>query len=641
MYATITAPMEAQQINRDLYVGYGELTTIQKAVDTATTMGTPYGLIHIPADYQGSDQITAVVNGNANLFILDERGAQRQLYVWVNNAYAPGPFVQKAGIGVPQINHTLIVGTSKYATIQSAINDAVSFGGNFGIVISPTYTGSENIGTLTGGSTGIYLSDQRNDGWQNYHWNGTQYVASDLTTGGNIHAATGYFTDVQTTTLEAQTAAFAAAATLQGSPIRTFANSPGPGGTMQWPPAGIAQSTGTAWSPSIDPATVAMLNRATNVFSGEVDATTFVMKGQATGRIQVQNAASNPSTLGGYGVRGISGDGTSSRDYFVCTDIGSGISTINAATAEVTAISMTVTKGVHDTPVNSLTMDVSGNVGRFVYRGPAGNTLGGFQFTGFSADGSSYKNYMVFLDGGVNQPLVQVIGNLNVRFVGANVFTVGQTTADTTNPVQLACSVYTPSTGGYGANGGVQLEAVHQGVQWTDFKINPNGGNVYLGAAGTTTYVNGTLSVTGAKNFQIVHPLDPNKLLTHSVVEGPECAVFYRGEGECVGGMAEITLPDYFEALVHPGGRTVQITPKVDFNGGNFGAIAATDVIGGKFRVYSKEDSQRFFWEVKAVRGDIPPLEVVTDRELTATPAEEMPNVEMKPGEPVRLKKKR
>ena len=40
------------------------------------------------------------------------------------------------------------------------------------------------------------------------------------------------------------------------SPVRTFANSPdnGVGGGMQWPPAGISVSTGTAWDAPIDPA---------------------------------------------------------------------------------------------------------------------------------------------------------------------------------------------------------------------------------------------------------------------------------------------------------------------------------------------------------------------------------------------------
>jgi hypothetical protein len=132
---------------------------------------------------------------------------------------------------------------------------------------------------------------------------------------------------------------------------------------------------------------------------------------------------------------------------------------------------------------------------------------------------------------------------------------------------------------------------------------------------GSNLAVTGTLSVTGAKNFVIVHPVNPELLLTHSVLEGPECGLYYRGEGVTdSNSMAEVTLPDYFEALVIDGSRTVHLTPKVDWNGGSFGQLAATEVVDGKFRVYSTTRKQAFYWIVKAVRGDIPPLEVETVR---------------------------
>lgn len=52
-----------------------------------------------------------------------------------------------------------------------------------------------------------------------------------------------------------------------GSPVRTFANTADAPSGMQWPPAGIGVSTGTAWAASIDPATVPRLNVA-NTFTG-------------------------------------------------------------------------------------------------------------------------------------------------------------------------------------------------------------------------------------------------------------------------------------------------------------------------------------------------------------------------------------
>jgi hypothetical protein len=128
------------------------------------------------------------------------------------------------------------------------------------------------------------------------------------------------------------------------------------------------------------------------------------------------------------------------------------------------------------------------------------------------------------------------------------------------------------------------------------------------------TIVFGNFTVTGGtKNFRMVHPLDPTKYLHHSVIEGPEAAVFYRGEGQTVGGILDITLPDYFEALTLPTDRSVLVTPLFEDDAEPFAQLAASRVVNGKFRVRSASDSQKFYWEVKAVRADVAPLEVVTD----------------------------
>jgi hypothetical protein len=139
---------------------------------------------------------------------------------------------------------------------------------------------------------------------------------------------------------------------------------------------------------------------------------------------------------------------------------------------------------------------------------------------------------------------------------------------------------------------------------------------------GTALHVNGTiwssgLSVDGpiagrTKNFCIDHPLDAERSLVHSVLEGPEVAVFYRGEAMLVDGACEVVLPSYFEALTRTENRTVLVTPKLS-DGEETSALAASGVADGQFMVRAidrRNRKQRFFWEVKGVRADVDPLDV-------------------------------
>jgi len=126
-----------------------------------------------------------------------------------------------------------------------------------------------------------------------------------------------------------------------------------------------------------------------------------------------------------------------------------------------------------------------------------------------------------------------------------------------------------------------------------------------------TLHVNGNFAAS-SKNFCIDHPLDSRRSLVHSVVEGPEVAVFYRGEAVLVDGACEIALPSYFEALTRKENRTVLVTPKLS-EGEETSALAASGVADGRFVVRAidpRNRKQRFFWEVKGVRADIAPLEV-------------------------------
>ena len=121
-------------------------------------------------------------------------------------------------------------------------------------------------------------------------------------------------------------------------------------------------------------------------------------------------------------------------------------------------------------------------------------------------------------------------------------------------------------------------------------------------------------SVAGTKNFAIDHPLDPERReLVHSVVEGPEAAVFYRGEARLEDGRCTITLPAYFEKLTRREGRTVLITPKFAADEPSYAILAASAVVDGEFSVRAMAGDnlqQPFYWEVKAVRADVAPIEV-------------------------------
>jgi len=185
------------------------------------------------------------------------------------------------------------------------------------------------------------------------------------------------------------------------------------------------------------------------------------------------------------------------------------------------------------------------------------------------------------------------------------------------------------SGGGYSLAMVVDSDGIHM---WSGDIRMWNGGHIYttdltaignVGIGTSPSYSNklevygnvniqGTLSAS-TKNFVIDHPLDPeNKQLIHSSLEGPEIAVFYRGEAQLQNGKAEVVLPNYFEALTRKENRTVLLTPKFDSHE-PISNLAASAVQNGRFSaraIDQNNPSQKFYWEVKAVRADIALLEV-------------------------------
>jgi len=122
----------------------------------------------------------------------------------------------------------------------------------------------------------------------------------------------------------------------------------------------------------------------------------------------------------------------------------------------------------------------------------------------------------------------------------------------------------------------------------------------------------GDIVARGAKKFAIKHPCKDGQTLVHAAIEGPEAAVYYRGEAQLTNGRAVVALPAYFEALTRAEARTVMLTNVDGFDRLAVVRQAGRQVAEGKFIVASEStsSSQAFTWEVKAVRADIPPLGV-------------------------------
>jgi len=117
----------------------------------------------------------------------------------------------------------------------------------------------------------------------------------------------------------------------------------------------------------------------------------------------------------------------------------------------------------------------------------------------------------------------------------------------------------------------------------------------------------GDIVARGAKKFVIDHPTQAGKSLTHAAIEGPEAAVYYRGEGRLTGGTAVIQLPIYFESLTRPEQRTVMLTNVDGFDRLAIQTQQELQVHNGTFIVISerRDSTQRFSWEVKALRADV------------------------------------
>ena len=109
--------------------------------------------------------------------------------------------------------------------------------------------------------------------------------------------------------------------------------------------------------------------------------------------------------------------------------------------------------------------------------------------------------------------------------------------------------------------------------------------------------IDGTLSAT-VKSFDIAHPTQEGKRLVYGVLEGPEHAVYVRGESK----EDTVILPEEWKGLVDKDTLTVQLTP-----------ISSPDIYYYKNYennsiIVGGPEKKHYFYYVQATRKDVEPL---------------------------------
>lgn len=125
---------------------------------------------------------------------------------------------------------------------------------------------------------------------------------------------------------------------------------------------------------------------------------------------------------------------------------------------------------------------------------------------------------------------------------------------------------------------------------------SPNG---FAGFFVGRVHVAGFLS-KAAGAFKIDHPLDPeNKYLSHSFVESPEMMNIYNGIVTLgKDGSAEVTLPDWFEALNR------DFRYQLTCIGGFSPVYVAQKVSGNRFKIAGGQPGMEVSWQLTGVRHD-------------------------------------
>jgi hypothetical protein len=149
----------------------------------------------------------------------------------------------------------------------------------------------------------------------------------------------------------------------------------------------------------------------------------------------------------------------------------------------------------------------------------------------------------------------------------------------------------------FGVNSnGVVGEASNGGAAYGVWGISSAG---YAGIFSGKALVTGTLTKGGGA-FKIDHPLDPaNKYLYHSFIESPDMMNVYNGNVTTdANGDAEITLPDWFEALNRD--FRYQLTVVGQFAQ----AMVASKIAANRFTIKTDKPDVEVSWQVTGIRQD-------------------------------------
>ncbi|MET0716417.1 MAG: hypothetical protein ABWY57_16040 [Mycetocola sp.] len=163
----------------------------------------------------------------------------------------------------------------------------------------------------------------------------------------------------------------------------------------------------------------------------------------------------------------------------------------------------------------------------------------------------------------------------------------------------------------FGTGGAIDADTTNSGIRMTagTRRVYVGTGAVamqydatrYVQVNSTGTHVvgvlwaDGGLQTTGSKSFIMDHPTKADHWLRHGSTESPVSGIEYWGEVELdENGAAIAELPDYFEALAKPGGRTVFVT-------GRGFSPDWTDIEGNQFTI-TGAPGKKASWLVKAER---------------------------------------
>lgn len=131
-------------------------------------------------------------------------------------------------------------------------------------------------------------------------------------------------------------------------------------------------------------------------------------------------------------------------------------------------------------------------------------------------------------------------------------------------------------------------------------------GGFFAGNFQGSVQIIGSLNVTGGisgkstVSIHIDHPLDPaNKYLIHSTVESSEMMNVYSGNAITdSAGLAEVVLPDYFEALNKD--FRYQLTVIGDFAQ----AVVSKEIENNSFEIKTDKPHVKVSWQVTGIRND-------------------------------------